>query len=767
MHNYTFKISARLMNHLGEALISDELVALLELIKNSYDADANKAVINIDTNFHNENGQGKIEVIDDGNGMSLEVIENSFLKLATDYKVKIQKISPKFKRMSLGNKGVGRLSLQRLGDFVVVTTNDGLNEYSLEIDWLKFTNDVDIQDIKIAVKENTNHILNSSGTKIEIFGLKNIEFWKSRDTFAKLRKEIIAMINPYANDESKFSISFQLDASSFNSDKYDVKLIETLADSTVNFKYNSMAKTLVIKVDRKRKYADYRINDAKKRYESMGFDFKELDQEARYDNLSKEYNIDIEHISRSYPKLFNDILIKDSFGVPYLPGDFEGRYFAFDKSPTRFTLENRAFLDQINGVKLFRNNFRILPYGNKNLDWLDFTKYSQTYSSNIYKLHSVAGYIYINGEENLNKLREMTNRQGLLEDNYGKNFLIILRDIISRIIVDSDVEFRNDFVADIKKIKAAKEFDEIYFKKGKILIIKQQNVAERLKLESKKLSHGLNFTVFDSPEVNDCKKNLQGIANSIRSDAAKIQNEIQSEKNRINEEEKILSKYKIAVANSIVAESLAHEILKITLKTKNYAQNIRRECSKPNFSQKNIDANVDMIIASMQFLERSASILDSNSYIKKNKFEVVDIKELLDDIINTFPLFDSEIDDVCKIDLSGDSLVVEIIKNNFVVSIENLLVNSKYWLQKNEIKNPCIHIETVGNQIVFYDNGYGISKDVEDNLFDAFVTSKPDAEGRGLGLYITNQLINEINGSISLSDERNSFGNKYKFIIRF
>ena len=64
MHNFSFKISARLMNHLGEALISDELVALLELIKNSYDADANKAIINIDTYYNDENGQGKIEILE-------------------------------------------------------------------------------------------------------------------------------------------------------------------------------------------------------------------------------------------------------------------------------------------------------------------------------------------------------------------------------------------------------------------------------------------------------------------------------------------------------------------------------------------------------------------------------------------------------------------------------------------------------------------------------------------------------------------------------
>ena len=767
MHNFSFKISARLMNHLGEALISDELVALLELIKNSYDADANKAIINIDTYYNDENGQGKIEILDDGNGMSLNIIENSFLKLATDYKLKKQKISPKFNRMSLGNKGVGRLSLQRLGSFVKITTNDGVSEHFLEIDWKKFSEDVDIQEIKINVIENYRYSLNSTGTKMEIFGLKNIELWRNKDTFAKFKSEIISMINPYANDESKFSIFFNLDEFRFVSDKYDVKLIESLADSIVDFKFDSLTKKLLINVNRKRKYADYRINEARKRYEKMDFDFIELDKDARYNNLAQTYEIDLENISRSYPKIHNNILIKDSLGLLYLPGNFEGRYFAFDKTPNRFSKEDRDILEQINGVKLFRNNFRILPYGNKNVDWLDFTKYSQTYASNIYKSHSVAGYIYINGEENLTKLREMTNRQGLLEDNFGKNFLIILREIISKIIVDSDVAFRNEFVADINKVTNANPNDEIHIIRDKVLIKKRKNITKNIQKNSKDLVENLEPTIFDSPEISNYKMNLKEIANSIKKDADKIQETIQAEKNRIHEEEKILEKYKIAIANSIIAESLAHEILKIALKTKNYALNIRKECSKMNINELKINANIDMIISSMQFLQRNAAILDSNSYIKKNIFETVNIKELLENIISTFPLFDSEIGNICDVIITGDSFDIEIIKNNFIVSIENLLVNSKYWLLKNEIENPSIYIEIKNHEIIFYDNGYGIVKDVENNLFDAFVTSKPNAEGRGLGLYITSQLINEINGSIFLSDERNNFGNKYKFIIRF
>ena len=154
-----FKISARLMNHLGEALITDELVALIELIKNAYDADANYAEISVDSSYK---GIGKIIVYDDGNGMDYDIIKNSFLVLATDYKVKKQKKSPKYERISLGNKGIGRLSLQRLGYYCEIKTKkENANAYFFSIDWRNFDDfSKDIYDIDILVEEKPKLNLN-------------------------------------------------------------------------------------------------------------------------------------------------------------------------------------------------------------------------------------------------------------------------------------------------------------------------------------------------------------------------------------------------------------------------------------------------------------------------------------------------------------------------------------------------------------------------------------------------------------------------------
>ena len=115
-------IDSRIISHLGEALIDNEKIALLELIKNSSDADANYCNIEIDTLYQSEHGQGRIIIEDDGNGMTPYIIENAFLKIATSFKSNHQKISPKFKRQAQGNKGIGRLSLNQLGKFISVDT---------------------------------------------------------------------------------------------------------------------------------------------------------------------------------------------------------------------------------------------------------------------------------------------------------------------------------------------------------------------------------------------------------------------------------------------------------------------------------------------------------------------------------------------------------------------------------------------------------------------------------------------------------------------
>jgi signal transduction histidine kinase len=764
------------MLHLGEALISDELVAMMELIKNSYDADSNNSSITVNTTDSNEFGQGLIVVKDNGSGMTLEVVESAFLKLASDYKMKHQKISPKFKRLSLGNKGIGRLALQRLGAVAHVVTKTP-NGHSIEfmIDWREFSDpDKDVRDVEIDVKENSNLdslFESNQGTIISIYGMKNSNFWKEPSTTKKFEKEVYSIIDPYSDEESKFAIYLNLDGESFSSDKYDKKYLEKLSDTKIEFSYSEESRKLLLTVTRNTKYVDYRFDAFKKELGKDNAEVTRNDNVDFYFDKEDRYEIDFNKPLETQYGLLKNIgthLLKNKDGELYLPGDFSGLYYAFDKSPDRFDKEQRGYLDKVNGVKLFRNNFRIVPYGDEKNDWLGFTRFSQQIKYNVFRQHTVAGYVTIDGESNLSKLVEMTNRQGLIDDNYGRNFSVIMTEIITRFIVQSDVSFRNQFNISATDFDSMKNDEIKHIRKGSISIIKKSRILDELQKDVHSLNSDIVHSTIDHPEISQFKTSISNRINSLDQKASQAIKQVDQYRQMYVSERERLDQYKAVVGASIITESLAHEILGISKKIRSYISQIKNEVLKSKISKRRIDMFFDLIISSVGYLERYASVLDINSYTKRKKFEIVDIKEQVSQILSGFPLFDQSLENALKPMLDGDTFNYSIIKMNFKIAIENLIVNSQYWT-KGFSESPVIHFSIDSNkrEIVVWDNGPGIEKDFEDKLFDPYVSGKPDSEGRGMGLYITRSLLEEISSSIRLLNERNEQGKLFKFCIKF
>ena len=251
-------VAARLIYHLGEQLISDELVALLELIKNAYDADATKCTVIVDCKASTPHGPGRITISDNGNGMLPHTVEKDFLRLATDYK-KTNKISPFYQRRTLGEKGLGRLSYQRLGKYVTVTTSpsferlkdfvleedkhfqdEGNNTIDITMDWEGFLDSDDIRNVYATVTEK--NVPNAKrGTAIVIDGIRNLGFWdlnqKKRE---RLHNEILALINPYieAKKNAAFSLLIDVNGEPFFVDSIDEKVVDQLSDVSCRFSFN-------------------------------------------------------------------------------------------------------------------------------------------------------------------------------------------------------------------------------------------------------------------------------------------------------------------------------------------------------------------------------------------------------------------------------------------------------------------------------------------------------------------------------------------------
>ena len=298
-------ISTRIIAQLGEQLISDEIVALMELIKNAYDADATKVEIRIDTKIQTKHGIGKIEIKDNGNGMTPHILQKSFLRISTSFKEEF-KTSPYFKRLVLGKKGLGRLSFNRLGSFINVYTTPRLeridenlignigdyNQFKIFVDWDKLYVDKDFNEIKAELfksfSENPVY-----GTKIEIFGIKNLNFWNlDKDQKQRLRNEIFGMINPFSKErESKFEVYLYIDNELFTTEEINEKLISNISDVKAEFSFNDNWE-IDLCIERKERYIDKRIVTAKKKFEVDEIKLKLIEKNIPEEIYRKKYKID-------------------------------------------------------------------------------------------------------------------------------------------------------------------------------------------------------------------------------------------------------------------------------------------------------------------------------------------------------------------------------------------------------------------------------------------------------------------------------------------
>jgi len=140
-----FTVDSQLLGELGERLVTRNYIALSELVKNAYDADATKIIIRfINTKRGGTKAEdGEIHLIDDGHGMTFKQVEDYWMRIATPYKVR-EPISPIFGRKKTGDKGIGRFACRRLAKKLIIETiakapdSEEVEWTKMEFDWENF-----------------------------------------------------------------------------------------------------------------------------------------------------------------------------------------------------------------------------------------------------------------------------------------------------------------------------------------------------------------------------------------------------------------------------------------------------------------------------------------------------------------------------------------------------------------------------------------------------------------------------------------------------
>ena len=816
--------SARLIMQLGEQLIEDELVALLELIKNAYDADANNVDVVIDTYTITPYGVGRIEIKDDGNGMIPSIVRNSFLRLSTSFKEE-EKSSIYYHRRVLGKKGIGRLSFQRLGNYITVETVPNIERFeetdllkdedvefikeyrkiNIDIDWSEFPIDMDFSDIIATVKYEKD-VVASSGTKIVIQGIKNLNFWDmDKKKEEKLKNELLNMMDPFQKNlnlkkSERFNVLLKINDVPYSAEPIDESLLDELYDSKVSFDFKDWK--LHVKIERPLKYVMQRRNSIVNRMKDSGY---EILRETQYEKECEDYLVNFKDLNKvyiDYPKikftiekttflsesLISKLVEKKEKGeiteeeyrkaivdqYAY-PGDFAGVIYARDKTNKEEidiilgkeglvkaklnTLSdiNKAW-SSMQGVYVYRNGFRVLPYGRK--DWIGFTEKSQTAANNIYKEHTVVGYLKLDGFTS-EKLEEQTNRQGFIQDEYGKNFFMLIQNFLLNIMFESDIKFRDGF----SRIKEKK--DGVVTDNGKIIFERIADFEDEKNArmqDVKEQVEDLRIAISNKAiAANMPQKVVENLQDTILQYEAVEKKAIDEKKQEIYLKSQQIEEIKDIVpllGLGIIAESLTHEMNRIEQNIEDCA----RDTIKCKTDTDKIVKNQRNIITQTNFLKIQLAHMESTYRRNLEKQEEILLRDfLLDMYVNEdSPMSRKARRDGVDVLVEGANILIKANKGILTTIFDNIFLNSLYWVQYSQQKKYIKFIVKQSGTIECFDSGCGVHPEIEDKLFEPFRFMKEN--GRGLGLFIVRELTENMNGRVWLSDERRD-GRRFKFVF--
>lgn len=713
---------ARLLTMLGDQLIKNELIALTELVKNSYDADADFCNVEFcDFDINKKNKPISSIIIDDnGYGMSYDIITKHFLNPATPIKKKGNELRQSKKgRICQGEKGIGRFSMLKLGKKVTIYSKEEFAQevHKVVFDFTKyddeflmsFKTEEDIYLDELVIEYESMSVDNipldisikkyNYGTAIIIESLKGEWDVKKIEEF---EKDMLRFC-PFEVDQNKIVENMDFNVKIFindNEERYKeskLKEIENLIEDKSLYKifgkYDESERRLIfsyIEANEKRKDITLSLVECQER-NSLDFQAIKFFQ----DNLKKYYEN----------------------GKTTICGDFKYEFYVFDfdsKQNEVFGLTtSQKELVRDHRIFLYRDGIRVQPYGAADDDWLqiDRTRASDK-AGNMFSNDQLIGQIAITKNKNPN-LRDKTSREGIIEDNESfSQFSKIIKGLLAyiRIKLYQNYKFRQkqnneqklsvqkkaqrteniekllEFAADNKPVVKIIKNIEKDFKEQERVFDTRLGVAERLAgvgLSVETASHDIMLTI---ERLKDCVHDIY----------------VESIPSLINNIDEINIKAQNAEGMVGLVYMKMKDLQQIFVSSKQRAKNIRVE---------------DILIKIKSIYAKS---------YKEKKITIDIIKE------GKSPVVAKTIDAVL-----------------FQVFI-NLFDNSLYWLSLQDSKREVkIYLNGDEQTVIFSDNGPGVALDDSPFVFDAFYSGKGE-EGRGLGLYIAKILLNRYKYDIEL-----------------
>jgi len=817
-------IDAQVVRQLGEQLITDSEQALLELVKNSYDADAEWCSVEIDTkhiedlndqnSVENKENQkslvGKVTVKDNGCGMTLEDIKHGWLTISLSPKLAMKKkgiTTKKFNRTPLGDKGLGRLGTMKLGNQLKIITyhSPKANGYEVSFRWSDCQSGLPLSHVPIKTKEIPP--TGETGTCIEVFDLADPTYWTGKRRADSVRIHMSTLISPFKSFES-FDISLTVNKSSIELIQIPDKFIKT---SSIHFEIIWNDELLELKGEAKLNlfkagkvdgfFQHYLLADEGAAF----FDYLQNQRLATKIQLRKSKS------NQWYIEFSDSISWEDLLGIAgeyqsiSKPGVFVGELFGFELDLSKAEIPDidigisgyRRLVKELSGVFVFRDNFRI----RMGRDWFnlgqDWTSGRSWYGL---KPTTTVGYFSISAKDNPN-LVEKSDREGFIDSPEWNGF-DYLTGRLRKFANESLNDLRRTYNK-FKKIelnKASGHTESFSAEQGaeelSMLVKSAEDIRDKINRESKQSVGSYQKVQKEIKQVLDDKKtelkikeqflkvqkNIDGFMDQFKSNIQKVETIL----NQITEKERAadliaerfeqfneqMSEVYETVGIGLSAQGLVHEVYPFIEEITARIQRVRNRLK--DFSHINVSVSGDLenIRLQAEAIGRKMGYIDPmlRTY-RETKRKITlswflkDFFELRHDRLKRFGIKCPDLFNV------KSELVFNFNRGRLTQIFDNLTRNSEYWLRDFGAKNPNatleINIEFASPYLIFWDTGPGVRTPMEEVLFDIFTTDKAKGEGHGLGLFIVSQLLEGEGCSIRLDEERNDRGQRYKFFIDF
>ena len=733
----TFRPRARIMRTLGQELISSETVAVLELVKNAYDADARKVLIRFSGKL--EKGNGSIEIIDNGHGMDMEVIEKAWMEPATDEKRKRSR-SRELKRRLLGSKGIGRFAVSRLANELHLVTRgkDSESEIYAVFDWTQFDDESKyLDEIEILTETRPPEEILPGGTiellwenkklppvkertKGTILRMKLLNKQWNAEGFKELQRGLSRLVSPFKRF-SDFKISVQLPEQFFQYSR-------EIAPPAV-IKYPHYSVTGKVKEDGNFKIT-LRVlaHGVRKEIEGYFIWLKGTEAWELFTVSHEKFN------ELTDPGKNEELEVRKIETGPF---DFELRIWDRDEleniiQKTNSTIRNvRTDLDSVAGINIYRDGFRVLPYGEPGDDWLRMDIRRVQKPTVRLSQNQVLGYINISADKNP-EFRDLSNREGLDENQALED----LRNIM--ITTLNEIEnIRYNLRPRKKSEKAFSTPVQGLFNALNLKDIKARILQEYPKDEATQLL------------IEETEKGLENQVEEIQTVIARYQNLAT-----------------LGTLIDVVLHDGRHPLDKILIEAI-----LGREAIEVETESEFLDAlkaRFSTIETQGKSLSTVFNRIEPFGGRRRGKPVKYYMEELIRDAIR---VLETEIKKLkVKITFPDSETLVRIDPSEIQQVIINLLNNSLYWLQLEEKNQREIFIEVKRRaedhiEVLFADSGPGVPSEYRERIFEPYFSTKPN--GVGLGLAIAGEIVSDYyKGKIELLDKGPLKGAAFRITLR-